>query len=267
MSPNIRVSVITVTRNSEAVLPQAMASLARQTFRGFEWIVIDGASQDSTVELAKRFRGAPVQIVSEADTGIYDAMNKGVKLARGEYLYFLNSDDRFAGPDVLARTIETIDSARSPDLLIGRVRAVGRHHTVLRDYSHIRASNLLFHSLCHQATFARLDLFTRFGAFDLQYKIAADFDWFARVLRGGASTAFTSLVVANFSKEGTHVRLHHITRAETLRIQRAHTGRAERAWCGSMAWIGHKGRRVMGLQARGCLDRVERLSPPLPEDA
>ena len=118
----MRFSVITVTRNSEAVLARAMASLQEQTFADFEWIVVDGASQDGTVAVARRFAAAPLQLVSESDSGIYDAMNKGVRLARGEYLYFLNSDDTLADPAVLERANEAIEATRQPELLIGRPR-------------------------------------------------------------------------------------------------------------------------------------------------
>ena len=257
MRDGMRFSVITVTRNSEAVLARAMASLQEQTFADFEWIVVDGASQDGTVAVARRFAAAPLQLVSESDSGIYDAMNKGVRLARGEYLYFLNSDDTLADPAVLERANEAIEATGQPELLIGRVRAVGARQTLLRDYSHINARNLLFDSLCHQATFARRDTFDRFGLFDTRYRLAADFDWFARVLRGGAVAAFTSLTIADFSTQGAHAKAADITRAETRRIRRAHAGRLERAWSYALAWTRHKGRRVLGLQAKGRLALIE----------
>ena len=253
----MRFSVITVTRNSEAVLARAMASLQRQSFADYEWIVIDGASQDDTVAVAKRFDAAPLQLVSESDSGIYDAMNKGVRRARGEYLYFLNSDDTLADPAVLERADKAIEAARQPELLIGRVRAVGLRQTWLRDYSHINARNLLFDSLCHQAAFARRDTFARYGMFDARYRLAADFDWFARVLRGGAVAAFTSLTIADFSAQGAHAQAADTTRTETRCIRRAHAGLLERAWSYALAWTRHKGRRVLGLQAKGRLALIE----------
>lgn len=253
----MRFSVITVTRNSAPVLPRALASLRQQTLKDFEWVVVDGASEDDTVAIAKAFEVAPLQLVSERDSGIYDAMNKAVHLARGEYLYFLNSDDRLAGPRVLEQASRQIDEAGRPDLLVGRVRYVGVEPTVLRDFSHITVNNLLFDSLCHQATFARRELFTRFGVFDTGFRFAADLDWFARVMRGGARLAFSTLTIANFSADGAHVRAEDVTRAERALVLRRHTKPLERLWTKSLAWTRYKGRRLVGLQAKGRLMRID----------
>lgn len=257
MTVSMRFSVITVTRNSEAVLPRAMASLAQQTFADYEWIVVDGASEDGTVAIAKPFDAAPLQLVSERDGGIYDAMNKGIRLARGDYLYFLNSDDRLASATVLERASQAIREAGEPDLLVGQVRSVGPATIVLRDYSHITPQNLLFSSLCHQAAFVHRNLFARHGIFDTVYTLAADFDWFARVFRGGARVVFAPLVIANFSANGAHVRAAEVTRSETLRIRRAHARLLERVLAHGLAWVKHKARRLVGLPARGRLARIE----------
>src|SRR5690242_17431099 len=97
----MKFSIITVCFNSENVLPKAMASLAIQNYKDYEWVVIDGASTDGTLKVAQSFSAAPSVIVSEKDNGIYDAMNKGVAKAQGDYIFFLNSDDAFHDENVL----------------------------------------------------------------------------------------------------------------------------------------------------------------------
>ncbi len=260
----MKFSVITVCRNSAAVLPRAMSSLAAQTCADYEWIVVDGASTDATAELARGFTAAPAQCISEPDQGIYDAMNKGVAAARGDYVYFLNSDDALADDQVLQRAADAIGSAYEPDLLVGRVVFAGPSGEVLRDYAHLTRHNIVFDSLCHQAVFAHRSLFKRFGGFDLQYRLAADFDWLVRVLRGGGRAHFIAATVARFSTGGAHAQAAASTRAECLRIRRAHTSAFERGWTHALAWLRHKSRRLLGLPARGRQPRGELGRPEAP---
>jgi glycosyltransferase involved in cell wall biosynthesis len=249
----MRFSIITVCRNSEALLPRAMESLAAQTCADYEWLVIDGASTDKTVAVAKGFAAAPSTCISEPDAGIYDAMNKAVALAKGDYLYFLNSDDRLAHPQVLAQVSNAIHADYEPDLVIGRIwfESQGGAQKKLRDYSHLNARNIVFDSLCHQAVFARRSLFARFGHFDTGYRLAADFDWLCRAVRSGARTKFCSFDVAVFSDGGAHARASQQTHTEVLQIRQRHLRPLERAWAHGTAWLQHKGRRLLGLPAQG----------------
>lgn len=249
----MRFSVVTVCRDAAHVLPRAMASLAAQTCSDGEWVVIDGASGDGTAELARGFTRLPLQCLSEPDGGIYEAMNKAVALARGDYLYFLNADDRLADAWVLERVHAALDAQRQPDLLVGRVLFASGHGRQLRDYAHLTPRNIVYDSLCHQAVFARRDLFERFGGFDTGYRLAADFDWLVRVVRGGARVHGLALTVAEFAAGGAHQRALQATQREMLRIRRAHVAPGERVWTHALNWLRHSSRRALGLPAAGRL--------------
>ena len=126
------VSVITVCRNAGARIDLTAASVAVQNCLDCEWLVIDGASSDDTVYRAEAWRGrmaCPVRIVSEPDQGIYDAMNKGLRLARGRWVHFLNADDVYANPGVLRCVVGLL--CVQPEAVLaayGRVRFVDRRH-------------------------------------------------------------------------------------------------------------------------------------------
>ncbi|MDQ3185493.1 MAG: glycosyltransferase [Pseudomonadota bacterium] len=202
----MKFSIITICRNSEKVLPQAMASLAAQCYKDYEWVVIDGASTDSTLKIAQSFSAAPMLLISEPDDGIYSAMNKGVANARGDYLFFLNSDDSLNDCEVLADVVKELDADPLIDLLYGDVIYKREGSRVLRTFAHIDAHTLPFEDLCHQAVFARKSLFERIGRFNEQFKINADYDWLIRVFRSGARLYRISRTIAVFNVGGAHTQ-------------------------------------------------------------
>lgn len=248
----MKFSIVTVCRNSAAVLPGAMRSLEDQHCIDHEWVVVDGASTDSTEALVRGYRADRMSWHSEPDAGIYDAMNKGIARARGEYLYFLNSDDRLADPDVLG-AVAAASAGGQADLVIGQVRFVDGARRQLRDYGHITPRNVVFDSLCHQAVFAHRRLFESYGGFDTRYRYAADFDWLVRVLRGGARVVHLPRVVADFSAGGAHAQAQQTTQAEVMAIRQARLPTWERRLAHTQAWLVHKARRLRGLPARGLL--------------
>lgn len=223
-------SIVTVCRDSAQVLPNALESLRAQTCRDYEWVVVDGASTDSTMDIVRDFDAAPVVSVSEPDKGIYDAMNKGVRLARGAYVFFLNSDDSLHDPGVLADVAQALGAHPETDLLYGNVVYAYPDRGVLRSFRHIDARTLPHEDLCHQATFARRVLFDTVGAFDLRFRLNADYDWLIRVFRSGAHTRWIDRRIAQFTIGGAHtqdtrkladerrqVRLQYMTPFELLR--------------------------------------------------
>lgn len=174
-------SVITVVRNGEAIIDGCIESVVAQKIHGLEYIVIDGASTDSTLHRILRWGDAISSVVSEPDRGLYDAMNKGLRLARGRYIHFLNADDRYVAPDTLHKLLPHLDEdtvcygAMIYQEECGRQRYLGTLFSWERELmeSHIPQPTL----------FVPTKLYREVGEFDLQYRIAADYDMVLRLTR------------------------------------------------------------------------------------
>jgi glycosyltransferase involved in cell wall biosynthesis len=199
-------SIITVTWNAAPVLSDTIASLRGQTSTDFEWIVVDGASQDATLEVVGAHH--PDVLCSEPDRGIFDAMNKAVSLANGSWLYFLNAGDCFSDARVLEEVAAKLkqDELASADILFGDVIYCGKRGNRLRRFNWLRPWKLKYGDLCHQAVFARRELFERVGEFNLAYKFNADYDWLLRAQRALARFYYLPRLIARFDDSGAHVK-------------------------------------------------------------
>lgn len=199
-----RISVITVVYNGAKVLPRTLASVAEQDSMDFEYIVVDGGSKDDTLQQIRTAEALIDRWVSEPDLGIYDAMNKAARLARGDYLYFLNAGDSFKHPHVLHDAVQQLEA--SPVMLIGRVSVTGgRANLYPVDFALDRLADIrtLFAShFCHQALFVRRQDWLATGGFDLRYPHFADFYNAVQLMHTGLVIDAPALVVANFPLDG-----------------------------------------------------------------
>jgi glycosyltransferase involved in cell wall biosynthesis len=191
------VSIITPTFNAFHQLENCINSITRQTYHHCEHIIVDGGSTDGTVDILKKYQH--LKWISEPDKGIYDAMNKGIKLAKGEWIYFLGGDDRLYNKNVL----EKISKYLLPeyDVIYGDVistRFGGRYDG---EFSQIK---LFTKNICHQAIFFRKELFEKIGYFNLEFKGQADWDhnmrWF---LDKKIDKKYVDLVIAEYADGGT----------------------------------------------------------------
>jgi len=248
----MRYSIVTVTFNAAAMLPVTLESLAAQRCQDLEWLVQDGASADQSLALITAHSAATMglRLVSEPDGGIYDAMNRAVARAQGDWIYFLNAGDALADAEVLASVAAAAD-ASAVDLIVGEVLTVGPRVTQHRSYAHLGPTRLLFDSLCHQAVFARRSLFDRFGAFDTRFRYAADYDWLLRVWRGGARVRMLPQVVAHFATGGAHAKAATDTSRENEAVRRQHANAALLAFGRLWFHNAHRLRRACGLEALG----------------
>ena len=186
----MKISVITVTYQSVGTLEEAMRSVLRQSWPDVEYIVVDGGSTDGTVETIRRmepeFNGR-LRWISEPDHGIYDAMNKGIRMAAGEVVGILNSDDFFSAPDVLERVSAAFASDAGLEGVYGDVRYVEPENTArtVRHYSSagFTRKKLVYGLMpAHPSFYARKTCFDRFGLYDTRYRISADYDMFVRLI-------------------------------------------------------------------------------------
>ena len=198
-------SIVIATFNSDATVERALESIANQTFASYEVMVVDNQSSDRTVSIVSQFqeRLPTLRTVSEPDDGVYDAINKGIRMARGAWVYILGSDDSLAGPKTLETAHEYL-CATEKDLVYGLVRLVGAHtHFKKRRrlggrYSLAKLTKV---GLCQQACFYRREIFARLGPFNTRYKIWADWEFAIRAFSEGLD-AYIPMVVANFAGGG-----------------------------------------------------------------
>lgn len=185
----MKISIVTAAYNSAATLPDTMRSVLAQSYPDWEHIIVDGASKDSTVELLRGMEpsyGGRLRWVSEPDHGIYDAMNKGIAMATGDVIGILNSDDFFTGPGVLTR-VATEMLADDVDAVYGDIHYVdeGDLERPVRYYSSrgfTRRRMLLGYQPAHPSFYCRRSVYERYGAFDTDFRVAADFENMLRLI-------------------------------------------------------------------------------------
>ena len=213
----MKISIITVNLNNYQGLLKTMNSVLSQTSNDYEWIVIDGGSTDGSKELVSQHQEGIAYWVSETDSGIYNAMNKGIARASGEYLLFLNSGD-FLKKDCLQSAVPKLRG----DIMVGRVESAdtGKLSYQYEDQTFL-FSQLYSYSFPHQASFIKRDLFNRYGMYEEQYKILSDWEFFIRVLlKEDIQMQFVSDVISVVEDNGisqTDTRLFKKERKKLIR--------------------------------------------------
>lgn len=260
--PGPLVSVITVCRNAAATLEACLTSVATQSWPRIEHIIIDGASTDGTADIITRHRAGLAAVVSEPDRGLYDAMNKGIARAGGDFVIFLNADDVFAGPHALRDAMREIARQPDGDVYYGGLEvvtgAVRHRHTPPPPEQ--ATEEMVLGCLPHQATLARRMVFERTGPFDLRWRRHADYDWWLKVLADpGLRLRQISTVLARFAMGGASSDLAK-GQPEVFAIQNASPVYDSREWDRRRiemlqnAWLGAR------LEAAGLRETLERTT-------
>ncbi len=214
-------SIITVTYNAGATLEDTIQSVITQTYRNLEYIIIDGGSKDRTLEIIEQYRPHIHKVVCEPDKGLYDAMNKGIKQATGDYICFLNAGDELHEDDTLLLMVHSITESTLPDVLYGETAIVDEEGHFVRMRRLSAPEHLTWKSfksgmlVCHQAFFARRDLVE---PFDLRYRFSADFDWCIRIMKKSQTLHNTHLTLIDYLNEGMTTRNHKASLKERFRI-------------------------------------------------
>ena len=209
----ITVSIVTVVYNAVETIEKTIKSVLQQDYRNVEYIIVDGGSTDGTKEILERYSKLVTHILSEPDEGIYDAMNKGIRLASGDVIAFLNCGDSYE-KDTCTRVAGYFEQ-NNVDILIGVARMLeGGVFTRIRDN---QPENIeLSMPCCHQAVFAKRKLFSVVGMYDTNYRICADFDWLLRVFFSKARFIWTKEIYATYDGEGISARME-LTRINEAR--------------------------------------------------
>ena len=221
----MRLSIITINRNNVEGLEKTMQSVASQTFMGFEYVVIDGASTDGSVEVIKRLepRFAHLKWVSEPDKGIYNAMNKGLRMASGDYIQILNSADCLASDDVTERMLAALEKVGRPSIIYGNMIKCFPDGKKKVDKcfagEEITMLGMYMGTLNHDPAYIRRDLFEKYGYYDESLKVVSDWKWYLQaVILGGEQPQYVDMDVTLYDMTGISETNKDLDKAERKQV-------------------------------------------------
>ena len=228
-------SIVTVTYNAGKVLEDTIQSVISQTYHNVEYLIIDGGSKDNTLDIVEKYRDRIHRVISEPDKGLYDAMNKGIRQATGDYVCFLNAGDELHEDDTLQQMVHSLNGQKElPDVLYGQTAIVDGQGHFLRmrrlsapetlDWKSFKEGMLV----CHQAFFAKRELAAT-EMYDLSYRFSADFDWCIRIMKRSKTLHNTHLTLIDYLNEGMTTQNHKASLKERFRIMAKHYGRVSTA--------------------------------------
>lgn len=224
MVRDLTFSIVTVCYNAEEAICDTIESVLRQTWKNFEYILVDGASTDMTLSLVREYvqKDDRIRWYSEPDKGIYDAMNKGVRYARGRFIYFLNAGDEFHSRYVLEKIAQVITDAQA-EIIIGNIGLKTGTEIKERKYFVGEALTEFLQSgdcICHQAVFASASCLTE--GFDENFKICADYNWLCQMVNQGKRIVKAEVLIADYdlcgiSNQARYQKLHWNESFEVVR--------------------------------------------------
>ncbi len=215
---NPKLSVITIVYNNAIAIERTMLSVLNQTYSNIEYIVIDGASTDGTKEIIQKHSERLTQFISEPDKGIYDAMNKGLALATGDYVLFMNSGDEIYAPETVA---EVFAAAPSGDIYYGETEMFDENWKSLGQRRHRAPEHFDWHSfkfgmnVSHQAIYIKRSLTE---PYNLSYKYSSDIDWILKAAKKSSNIVNTHLYVAKYLVGGISKKKHLASLKERFKI-------------------------------------------------
>lgn len=220
-------TIITVTYNASETIPATLKSVAEQTCKLYEYLVIDGLSSDDTVRLANESGIGNMTVISEKDRGIYDAMNKGLGIATGDYVIFLNAGDSFKNANTLQLIADKIMDNDYPGIVYGQTEIVDASRKRIGD-RHLSAPAILtldsFKNgmvVCHQAFIVLRKLVDNY---DTRYKFSADYEWCIRCLQRSHRNCYIDRIIIDYLFEGVTTANHYASLWERFRIMSHYFG-------------------------------------------
>lgn len=218
MSNNPKLSIITIVYNNVKDIERTMQSVLNQTYKNIEYILIDGASTDGTKDIIYKYKDRLANFISEPDKGIYEAMNKGLALATGDYVLFMNSGDEVYAPETVA---DVFASAPSGDIYYGETEMYDENWKSLGQRRHRAPEHFDWHSfkfgmnISHQAIYIKRSLTE---PYNLAYKYSSDIDWIIKAAKKSSNIVNTHLYVAKYLVGGISKKKHLASLKERFKI-------------------------------------------------
>jgi glycosyltransferase involved in cell wall biosynthesis len=195
------VSIITVVKNGSNTIERTILSVINQNFSDYEYIIIDGVSTDGTLGIIEKYSDKICTILSEPDKGIYDAMNKGIALSKGEWIYFLGCDDILYDNSTLTKVFSA--QLNDVDVIYGNVEFLHSGEIYDGEYNY---DKLCLRSPCHQAVFYKKALFEKYGYFDTCYLTASDYVLHVKTFCAGVNWKYFDQIIAVYNEKGASAR-------------------------------------------------------------
>lgn len=227
------ISIITVTYNAALFLEKTMQSVFNQSFRDFEYLIIDGASKDHTLDIIKKYtlksenHDISLRWISEPDKGLYDAMNKGMNMALGKFLWFINAGDKIYDENTLQTIVNAYKNNPDSDVIYGQSLIIDIEDNPLGERHKIAPKNLTQKNLlnglvvCHQSILVNKNIAPRY---DLQYRICADYDWTCNVLAKSQKNLYIDKYISKFMTSGLSAIHRKKSWIERFYIMKNHFG-------------------------------------------
>ncbi|MDB5014862.1 MAG: glycosyl transferase [Daejeonella sp.] len=221
---NPKLSVITVVYNNARDIERTILSIVNQTYSNVEYIVIDGNSTDGTLNVIEKYKSNITHLISEKDAGIYDAMNKGLEFATGDYVLFMNSGDEIYDPETVANVFASSPGA---DIYYGETEMYDQQWKSLGQRRHTAPENFTWKSfkygmsISHQAIYIKRSLVE---LYDLNYKLSSDIDWILKAAKKAKKIVNTRMYVAKYLVGGMSKSKHRESLKERFEIFTKHYG-------------------------------------------
>ncbi|OGX33080.1 MAG: hypothetical protein A2787_00210 [Omnitrophica WOR_2 bacterium RIFCSPHIGHO2_01_FULL_48_9] len=224
VNESLTVSIITVCFNAEKHIEKTIKSVLVQTYPRTEYIIVDGASTDNTLTILSKYSSKIKKIISEKDAGVYDAMNKGIKFATGDIVYFLNSDDRLFDNATLSDIVQEFSHAPSTQILCGKVSLTNiPKQFVIKNLPAFDSElknkfDILQHGICHQRIFTRKEVFNKIGNFNKELKVYGDLNWLLTAFNKNIEIKYIDRYVAFFNIQGMSYQMRNQTALEKIKV-------------------------------------------------
>jgi glycosyltransferase involved in cell wall biosynthesis len=227
----LKTSIITVCKNAENAIEKTIQSVLSQNYENIEYIIIDGASTDNTNALLKKYRNRIAYYISEKDEGIYHAMNKGINIAKGDILFFLNAGDVFTDEFVVEKVVKAF-SKTDIEFLYGDIFFNNGVSEKLVQFNYVDKAFFLDKNLCHQSIFYKSEVFNKCGHFDENYSMLADYEWNIRgLVQCKLKSAHIPIPIAKFGLDGISAtadkRLKKLKRAQRRQLKKTYFTKME----------------------------------------
>lgn len=224
LEKNPKISIITIVYNNVRDIRYTLESVAKQDYSNIEYIIVDGLSSDGTLAIIEEYKAHIQVLISEKDNGIYDAMNKGLHAATGDYVLFLNSGDELFATDTLTKVF---NSASDADIYYGETKLVNEDRQIIGDRRHACPEHFDWTSfkygmnVCHQAIYVKRDIAE---PYDLQYKLSSDIDWVIRAAKKAKKIVNVRGYVAKYLVGGMSQQRHKQSLKERYEIFKKYYG-------------------------------------------